>query len=211
MICCPDLINIPIIPIKLHERIHTGYWVMARSRMFGKNNTSITWNLRKGEQSFLYALRPRHPDLIYIPIKLPEDIPNGYWVSANTRMLRKLSKGKTWKVRKGKQLFLYTIHRPNLIHIPKKLHGYISNGYWFVCFVWFGLNVAFNNLPVISRQRLDVTGSSMLTFRVLPHWNIMPQTLWHDIPPSHIILTLSCPVPIPSSTFLMLSAKRKSS
>ena len=38
-----------------------------------------------------------------------------------------------------------------------------------------------------------------------------PKTLWHDIPPSHIILTLSWPVPIPSFTFLMLSAKRKSS
>ena len=83
--------------------------------------------------------------------------------------------------------------------------GHISS------FVWFGLNVAFNNLSVISRRCLDVTGSSMLTFRVLPHWNIMPQILWHDIPPSHIILTLSWPVPIPSSTFLMLSTKRKSS
>ena len=70
----------------------------------------------------------------------------------------------------------------------------------------FGFNVAFNNLSVILWRCLDVTGSSMLTFRVLPHWNIMPQTLWHDIPPSHIILTLNWPVPIPSSTFLMLSA-----
>ena len=60
--------------------------------------------------------------------------------------------------------------------------------------VWFGLNVAFNKLSVISRRCLDVAGSSMLTFRVLPHWNITPQTLWHDIPPSHIILTLSWPV-----------------
>ena len=64
----------------------------------------------------------------------------------------------------------------------------------FCLFVWFGFNVAFNNLSVISRQCLDVAGSSMLTFRVLPHWNITPQTLWHDIPPSHIILTLSWPV-----------------
>ena len=71
-----------------------------------------------------------------------------------------------------------------------------------VLFVWFGLNVAFNNLSVISWRCLDVAGSSMLTFRVLPHWNIKPQTLWHDIPPSHIILTLSWPVLIPSSTFL---------
>ena len=68
---------------------------------------------------------------------------------------------------------------------------YIYTNIWFV---WCGLNVAFNNLSVISRRCLDVTGSSMLTFRLLPHWNIMPQTLWHDIPPCHTILTLSWPV-----------------
>ena len=34
-----------------------------------------------------------------------------------------------------------------------------------------------NNLSVISRRYCDVAGSSMLTFRVLPHWNISPQTL----------------------------------
>ena len=40
----------------------------------------------------------------------------------------------------------------------------------FVClFVLFGLYVAFYNLSVISRRCLDVAGSSMLTFRVLPH------------------------------------------
>ena len=90
---------------------------------------------------------------------------------------------------------------------------YGSLSYVTACndFVWFGLNVAFNNLSVILRRCLNVAGSSMLAFRVLPHWNITPQTLWHDIPPSHIILTLSWLVPIPSSTFLILSAKRKSS
>ena len=36
-------------------------------------------------------------------------------------------------------------------------------------FVLFGLNVAFNNLSVISRRCLDVAGSSMLTFIVLLH------------------------------------------
>ena len=47
-----------------------------------------------------------------------------------------------------------------------------------MCFcVLFGLYVAFNNLSVISRRCLDVAGSSLLTFRVLPHWNITPQTL----------------------------------
>ena len=44
-------------------------------------------------------------------------------------------------------------------------------------FVLFGLYVAFNNFSVISWRCLDVAGSSMLTFRVLPHWNITPQTL----------------------------------
>ena len=58
-------------------------------------------------------------------------------------------------------------------------------------FVWFA---AFNNLSVISWWCLDVAGSSMLTFRVLPHWNITSQTLWHDIPPSPILQTLSWPV-----------------
>ena len=43
------------------------------------------------------------------------------------------------------------------------------------CLLWF--NVAFNNGSVISRRCLVATGSSMLTFIVLPHWSIMPQTL----------------------------------
>ena len=42
-----------------------------------------------------------------------------------------------------------------------------------VCVCEFGFNVAFNNFSVISRRCLLVTGSSMLTFIVLPHWSIM--------------------------------------
>ena len=57
----------------------------------------------------------------------------------------------------------------------------------------FRFHVTFNNLSVLSQQCLDVAGSSMLTFRVLPHWNIKPQTR-HDSPPSHIILTPGRPV-----------------
>ena len=37
------------------------------------------------------------------------------------------------------------------------------------CYCLFGFNVAFNNFSVISRRRLVATGSSMLTFIVLPH------------------------------------------
>ena len=42
----------------------------------GKNNQrGITWKLRREEQSFLYMLRHRRPDLIRNPIKLHENIP----------------------------------------------------------------------------------------------------------------------------------------
>ena len=39
----------------------------------------------------------------------------------------------------------------------------------YLFYILFRLNVAFNNLLVISRRCLDGTGSSMLTLRVLPH------------------------------------------
>ena len=65
-----------------------------------------------------------------------------------------------------------------------------------VYFILFRLSVAFNNLSVIPRCCLDVTGNSMLTFRVLPRCNITPQT--HD-------------VVFHSLTFSMLSATRKRS
>ena len=42
------------------------------------NQRGITWQLRKGEQLFLCATS--HPNLIHIPIKLNEDIPNSYYV-----------------------------------------------------------------------------------------------------------------------------------
>ena len=53
------------------------------------NQRSITWNLRKGEQSFLYA--SCCPNLILFPIKLHEDIPNCYRVMAQIRMFGKQS------------------------------------------------------------------------------------------------------------------------
>ena len=54
----------------------------------------------------------------------------------------------------------------------------IDNNYTLsCCFCLFGFNVVFNHFSVISRRCLVATGSSMLTFIVLPHWSIMPQTL----------------------------------
>ena len=60
------------------------------------------------------------------------------------------------------------------------------------CVCVFGFNVAFNNFSVISRRCLVATGSSMLTFIVLPHWSIMSQTLdpvtlsWHWVDQSKL-------------------------
>ena len=51
----------------------------------------------------------------------------------------------------------------------------------------FGFNVAFNNFSVISRRCLVATGSSMLTFIVLPHWSIVSQTL--DMIPHPVTLS----------------------
>ena len=51
----------------------------------------------------------------------------------------------------------------------------------------FGFNVAFNNFSVISRRCLVATGSSVLTFIVLPYWSIMSQTL--DIIPHPVTLS----------------------
>ena len=65
--------------------------------------------------------------------------------------------------------------------------------------------VTFNNLSVISLWCLDVAGSSMLTFRMLRHWNSI-----HDIPSCHIMLPFGWPVLIPSPTFSMLSNKAAS-
>lgn len=65
-------------------KISNGFWVMACTIMFWKNNQrGLSWKQRKGEQSFLCAIR--RPDLIHTPIKLHEDIPEGYWVMGDTR------------------------------------------------------------------------------------------------------------------------------
>ena len=50
-----------------------------------------------------------------------------------------------------------------------------------------GLNVVFNDFSVLSWRCLVATGSSTLTFIVLPHWSIMPQTL--DMIPHPVTLT----------------------
>ena len=69
MYCSPDLIHIPI---KLHEDIPNNYGVIARTRMFEKNQRGIAWKLRKEEQSFLFTTCLS--DLVHIPINLLEDI-----------------------------------------------------------------------------------------------------------------------------------------
>ena len=93
-----------------------------------KNQRGLTWKLRKREQLFLCAIQ--HPDLIHIPLKLHEDILNRYWIMERTRMFGKINqRGITWKIREGEQSFLCPTHRRDPIHIPKKLHEDIANGY----------------------------------------------------------------------------------
>ena len=60
-------------------------------------------------------------------------------------------------------------------------------------FVCSGLT-SLSTLSVILRRCLVVTGSSMLTFIVLPHCGIRSQTLLPDTTSSHIILTPERPV-----------------
>ena len=90
--------------------------------MFGKiNQRGITWKLRKGAQSFSYTTCC--PNLIHIPIKLHEDIPNLYRVTRKQESREKIKqKGITWKVRKGEQSFLCVTCCSVPIHIPIKLH-----------------------------------------------------------------------------------------
>ena len=63
----------------------------------------------------------------------------------------------------------------------------------FVVVVCSGLT-SLSTLFVISRRCLVETGSSMLTFIVLPHYRIRSQTLLPDTTSSHIILTPERPV-----------------
>ena len=126
-----------------------------------------------------------------------------------------LYKWSTWTLPLTGFKFQTSWSNSDLVTSPIYLHRLIMNSLsmstlWianFLQIVWFGFNITFNNLSDISWRCLDVVGGSMLTFRVLPHWNITPQTLKHDIPPSHYTDTELTS----SALFLMLSAQQKSS
>ena len=60
--------------------------------------------------------------------------------------------------------------------------------------------------PSFTIWKWGLRGSKLYRYVFVMH---TPDT-WHDVPPSNFILTLERPVLIPSSSFLMLSAKRKS-
>ena len=71
------------------------------------NQRGITWKLRKGEQSFLCATHCCDLPVIHIPIKLHEDIPNGYRVMVCTRIFGKnQSKGHNLETKKGRTIIL---------------------------------------------------------------------------------------------------------
>ena len=79
------------------------------------------------------------------------------------------------------------------IHLLSTIHDNIRWNSAFAAFVCSGIT-SLSTLPVISRWCLVVTGSSMLTFIVLPHCGIRSQTLLPDTTSSHIILTSEPPV-----------------
>ena len=125
-----DLIHIPT---KLHEDIPKGYWVMARTRMFGKNNRrGITWKLRKGEQSFMWDTSSWPYTYSYKSAwRYPEWLLScGAYKSVDRHTVGKINKrGITCKIRKKEQSFLCVSHRHDLVHIPIKLYEDIPYGY----------------------------------------------------------------------------------
>ena len=96
----------------------------------------------------------------------------------------------------------------SFFYISFLFHSYLSDCHEKICS---------QQVECVFRRKInkfDVKGLSQffcfdLGLTSLSTWKIAPRTLWHDIPPSHIILTLE--LTSSSSTFLMLSAKRKSS
>ena len=98
-----DLIDIPI---KLCEDTLTVTEIWRIQECYEKRNQrEMTWKQRKGEQPFSRVIPC--PDLIHISIKLHEDIPNCYWVTAHTRMLGKINqRGITWKIKKRRPIIL---------------------------------------------------------------------------------------------------------
>ena len=87
----------------------------------------------------------------------------------------------TWHYNKKKILLDLSI-----IASPKNLDQFHMQSIC-TCVCVFRFNVTFNNFSVISRRCLVATGSSMLTFIVLPHWSIMSQTL--DMIPHPVTLS----------------------
>ena len=73
-------------------------------------------------------------------------------------------------------------------------------------FVLFGLYGSFSNIATVSQSDKELNVHFQYAASLKHH---APDTC-HDITPSHVILTLGRPVLIPTSTFLMLSDKRKS-
>ena len=62
--------------------------------------------------------------------------------------------------------------------------------FYACCCCLFRLNITFNHFSVISWWCLAATGSSMLTFIVLPHWSIMLLTL--DMIPHPVTISWHC-------------------
>ena len=121
----PDLTHITV---NLHDDILNCYWIEKRTRMFGKiSQRGITWKLRKGEQSFLCVTLLR--DLIHIPIKLHEDIPNGYWVMECTRMFRDGRIAPCMRLCWGSSKVMFKKISQNFCQISLKILPYLTDDF----------------------------------------------------------------------------------
>ena len=78
--------------------------MLMDGRLEKNNQRGVTWKIRKEEQSILCATH--RTDLIHIPIKFHENIPNGYRVVARTRMFGKKSTGHNLETKTGGTIIL---------------------------------------------------------------------------------------------------------
>ena len=81
---------------------------------------------------------------------------------------------------------------PQIKHVLFMYSSFLIYSFMVVCLFYLG----FMSLSIIFQlyhEGLDMAGSSVLTYRSAGSLKYMyhAQDTWHDIPPSHIILTLS--------------------
>ena len=135
--------------------------------------------------------QPGHPpSLIRVfAVRMKKTSVLSYPLSAQRRLIR-LGKCPGWSESSlGVHSLCWFCHVTAYFMCPNSYNFYngsnVPRKQCFFCLFWF--NDAFNTFSDISRLCLVATGSSVLTFTVLPHRSIMPQTL--DMIPHSVTLS----------------------